>query len=646
MPDTLDPQWTTPVPSGRVTNPTGAVTARDRTFNRLLYPVLSNAITHRLRYVSFWCWVLANTDDLSSSEEVGYEKLFLFASQAHDCDTDATLGDAGLVGATREVERLPPNHPRYGDDTVNVNEFYTPELDPVPLSDKYTKLTKSNDSGFETYYRNWLLRLFLIQDHSTLTSIGAGLAEAYADSHSVTWDRLETAVENDAAPQQLITDLSSGGCVCSLSDQERQLLRRTWFGLINRATTYDELALSNTPDGDVRRVQITSFLGASEDTAESNDESDDQLAEALSESEESIETGLERYVRYGYDVSMRASQLLFLHSARALSDGTAVCAGGTHPLRESQVLWRFHIQSEQFAWALGTVLGIFLDALRELQPCRVGDVLNVLTTHPGFTAAVEDALGDFETVTTSGTATTFDEVKLGILYGDNTTNEQEIRSTSESTSCPATWHGLTDALATKTPPTPFARTALSEWQLQRRLTQARTNTAHPVAERTARACGYAAVLLARFQTRFPEYYAQETLAPYRSWFAQTVTYSNEPPNLRMLWHLSDRLPVDQSNPIPTVTRTLLEQTVLVPYLDRLYNRMESGQIPQHFTVDGTGRLRFERGYELRSLSQLKYRRICDTLFELNLITSNDYKEFTVTADAEQLLDHVLQGASG
>lgn len=648
----LDPQWTTPPASGRIINPTGAVTVRDRSFNRLIYPVLSNAITHRLRYASFWCWVIANTDGLSTAEQSKYEKILLFASKYHQCEEHDGLGERGLVGAGRAVEALPEEHPRSDAEDVTVEEFYTPSVDPIPLSSAYTQLTNTNGSGFENYYRSWLIRLFLIQDSTTLTSIGARLANAYAEAHGVSWDRFEQAVENNAAPQDLIQDFAGNGCICSLSDAEREICHRVWLGLINRESTYDDLGLSTAPQEHLKVTTVEPFLAR----RNAGDGSPPQIgAEFLQrdDTDSDPETSLERYVEYGLDVHMRASQLLFLHSAHVAPLDTRVADSSDHPLTEIQTLWRFHIQSEQFAWTVESLLGMFLDTLRAFEPCRVDEVLTQMTADPAFTQAVEDALGGIETVWVDGSANTFDEAQLGILYGTNTTSETTVESTDETQDLPSSWSDLVTAVTDRAETDdPFDRNALSEWQLQRKIATVRSDTSRSPVERTASACGYAAVLLARFQSRYSEYYTRDALSGYRQWFAETVQYSQVPPNIQMLWHPDEYFSIDQSAPISAGMRILIQECMLRPYLDRLYDRMESGKIPQHFTVDGTRNLRFERSYPSAdrsfypnpALSRLKWQRNWDTLFELDFVSSHRPRDFHVTTTGEQLLSHVLGGA--
>ncbi len=636
----LDPNWTTPLPSGRVRNPTGAVTVRDRSFSRLIYPVLSNAITHRLRYISFWCWVIDNTEELSTGERALYEKVFLYATKAHDCASHPGLGERGLVGAGRSVEKLPSNHPKQGIEDVTVSDFYTPDIDPLPLSAEFTQLTKSNESGFDNYYKNWLKRLFFLRDESTVTPIGAQLAAAYGDAHEVSWLQVESAVGKEAVPQSLLQDLAGSGCLCSASDEEQQLYRMSWFGLLNSATTYPGLDYSATPKGDISDVSVERFLGS--DKPDSDNGSD--LSEEFLDTQREAETDLERFNRYGLNVNMRASQLLFLHSAHVTPLDATVCDGPDHPLAEVRRLWRYHLQSEQFAWTVESLLGLFLEILDDRGPCSIAETIAQMTQPDPFNNAIRDAIGGLENHTKEGSSNRFDEVQLGILYGANSDVEQAVRSTAANGSLPASWSALVNDVSNQSPMAdPFDRDALSEWQLRRKIEAHRGDTSQSRAQRVPQAVGYAAVLLARLQSRFNEYYNEEALEPYTAWFAETVHHSSEPPNLQMIWKPTEYFSLDQSLSVCSMMDGLLRHCLVEPYLDRLYSRMESGQIPQHFTVDGTGQLRFERHYDNPELSRLKWKRNWDTLYELDLVTSHSTREFEVTKDAERILETVLGG---
>jgi hypothetical protein len=59
MDGVADPVWTERPSSVSRENPVGVTTTRNRRlFNDLLYPLLSDAITYRLRYISFWAALL------------------------------------------------------------------------------------------------------------------------------------------------------------------------------------------------------------------------------------------------------------------------------------------------------------------------------------------------------------------------------------------------------------------------------------------------------------------------------------------------------------------------------------------------------------------------------------------------------------
>jgi len=636
----LDPYWTRPLPSGRVRNPTGAVTVRDRSFARLMYPVLSNAITHRLRYLSFWCWVIDNTEDLSKEERAQFEKIFLYATKAHDCANHQGLGERGLVGAERSVEKLPSNHPSYGNEDVTVGGFYTTDIDPLPLSAEFTQLTKSNGSGFDNYYKNWAKRLFFLRNKSTVTPMGEQLAETYANAHEVRWERVHSAVSEEAVPHELLRDLAGSGCLCSPSDKEQQLYRLSWFGLLNDATSYSDLSYSSAPHEDLQDVSIERFLKSAKPSNDETKHLSDEFLEAQIDRE--AETNLERFTRYGHNVNMRASQLLFLHSAHVTPLDATVCSGSDHPLEEVRRLWRLHLQSEQFAWVLESLLGLFLEMLANLGPSTVTEIIEGMIQSDPFNSAVCDALGGLENHPTEDSPNRFDEVQLGILYGKNTDVQQEVRSTSATAELPQSWSGLIADISNHgSEGDPFDRNRLSEWQLRRMVEYHRGNTAQPSDQRIPQAVGYAAVLLGRLQSRYDQYYQREDLRPYCAWYAETVQHSTEPPNLQMIWDPTQYFGLKQTQSIREVVAGLLRNCLVRPYLDRLYSRMESGKIPQHFTVDGTGKLRFERRYGNATLSRLKWRRNWDTLYELNLVTSHSPREFEVTKEAKQILKQVL-----
>ena len=99
----LDPVWTDRAPTMRILDPLGVESIEGSLQDRLLRPVLSIAITQRLRYLSYWAWITAHVEKHTSEQRALYEKALLAASTAHDCPDEGT-GTSGIMGGTDALE--------------------------------------------------------------------------------------------------------------------------------------------------------------------------------------------------------------------------------------------------------------------------------------------------------------------------------------------------------------------------------------------------------------------------------------------------------------------------------------------------------------------------------------------------------------
>lgn len=137
----VGPVWTETPDSVSRQNPVGVTTIRNnKLFNDLVFPLQSDSITYRLRYVSFWAWVLQSTDNPDKETRARYEKIFFLANIAHNCPEDGHSSN-GIVGATRT-----PNGSRLSDR-------YVPDADTFDIGDEDFAITKSGGSGFDSYYQ-------------------------------------------------------------------------------------------------------------------------------------------------------------------------------------------------------------------------------------------------------------------------------------------------------------------------------------------------------------------------------------------------------------------------------------------------------------------------------------------------------------
>jgi hypothetical protein len=150
MSPSVDPAWTETPDSVSRQNPLELTNTRNlRLFDDLIYPLQSDSITYRLRYVSFWAWVLDSTDDPNKEARAQYEKIFFLTNIAHDCPDDGHSSN-GIVGATRRP------------DGSRLSNRYDSDADVFAIDDEDFALTKSDASGFDSYYQNIMQNLWLI----------------------------------------------------------------------------------------------------------------------------------------------------------------------------------------------------------------------------------------------------------------------------------------------------------------------------------------------------------------------------------------------------------------------------------------------------------------------------------------------------
>lgn len=102
MPSTLDPEWTDHTETMRVLDPLGAESTESTLQSRMFHPILSMAVTQRLRYLSFWCWVTANLDGDAPRDRALYEKVVLLGSDSHTCPEEGT-GTNGTLNPPDEL---------------------------------------------------------------------------------------------------------------------------------------------------------------------------------------------------------------------------------------------------------------------------------------------------------------------------------------------------------------------------------------------------------------------------------------------------------------------------------------------------------------------------------------------------------------
>ncbi|MDG5821642.1 hypothetical protein [Natronococcus sp. A-GB7] len=580
---------------------------------------MSNAITHRLRYLSYWAWVAKHADEYTQANRALYEKIYLFANVAHDCSGNGTEGK-GIVNASRTI----------GDD-VEIADLYQSTGEVIDISSDHFTLT-NGQSGFDQYYKGLLYNLLLFENEDTLSPLGHSLADAFDEAVAVAFEDIKTAVNEESVSTTLVERFGTDGCLCRISSRERTLLAKAHLGLTNRATSWDELAFMDDTAGVT--ISISQYL--TQDKHTTAQEITD--TESKYELDDEVElTDLEAYMAGGQDVFARSSLLVLL-----LTLDQVVTAPSEEPqfgsLADTRELWRFVIYSEYFSDAYETLLIALYQALAATGPAEGETIVQRLTTHEAFAESVSLALTGVEIKASDKDPDRLKQLKWSIYYGTAWRNSPELRLNDRSPSelvdpDRQSWQELRAHIVNSH--SGFRLEPPSEWTF-RKLIERSLETA-PSIDRSARLCAYASLLLATLQGRYDHYFSQDMFAPHRRWFLET----QRPPSARQLW----AFPYNEEESFRTVVQEITRQSVLEGYLERLYTKLGDtlGKSPQLVSIDADGTLAYERSFnnDQPNLPTLKYDRTADLLYELGWISTDSLSEASITERGQNVIAHFL-----
>ncbi|SEP19374.1 hypothetical protein SAMN04487948_12012 [Halogranum amylolyticum] len=618
------PVWTDQPSRMRILDPLGTEGTINRLQSRLLYPVSSIAITERLRYLSFWAWITDHLDRHTRDERQRYEKIYLFANVAHDCDDEGTHGQ-GIVSRQREL-----------DDGRKVGDIYDPTVDTVNISNDNFTLT-SNSSGFDQYYKGILYNLLLFENEWTLSPLGKQLAVAFDEAISVEFSELQSAVEAERVQPALIERFAEHGCLCQLSNQEREYLTKAFLGLYTPETTWEDLDfLEALP---VERLNLAPFLDR-ENLAESliaYDEEDASTArlDVMEAREQADLTDLEKYILSGQHVFTRTSLLLILYAGYWVTERPTKTPDFT-PLAESRALWQLVIHTEYFSQACQALLIGFYEAVRMLEPIGEAEVIERILTAPEYREALEAGLAA-EVEPSDGELDTRAQIKNSIYYGQAFETSHRARLTPENDTQSLeevggkdSWEALTTVLTSGADALTLG--SRSEWAFRTLLQDALEDT--PSLAKSARVFGYSTLLLSSLQARYQHDFSADEFAPYRQWFNETERY----PSPALLWNF----PYDPSQTVATVLQQFTDDHIYTQYFNRLYQKLADnpGKSPQLMSTDADGQLSYVRPFNggTPNLPTLKYDRLGDIFFELGWTTGNSLRELTLTTHGQALLE--------
>lgn len=624
----LDPRWTDRSPSMRILDPIGAETTEGSLQDRLFRPVLSIAITQRLRYLSFWCWVTSNLDQHTKSERALYEKILLVPSTLHDCPSDGT-GTNGIMGGAAEIQK-----------TVDESE-----ADPIDISSESFTIAGSDVARWDSYYRGVLYRLLLFENEWTVTPLGKQLATAYSDSFDVEFDELRTAVDNEELPIDLINRFQSGGCLCQLTTAEKQLLRQAYWVLVNPAARFERLEFDSNPHPDL--LTITEYLDTSATARESQALVESTLGGTSAADEADYSENLELFFSSGRDAFVRGSLTLLL------SIGDWVNRRSTPEpefsiLADVREVWRLLVHAEYASFAIQTLFICFLGAVRELEPISQPQLLNVIFGNQEFDRAAGQALaGVSYSEQEGGERSVLKGIRDAVYFDESPTYPLRVELADGYDAIEGAFSDVSKQLRQEDPESnPFELSERSE-RVYRRLIRSSLSNANSVDE-FRRIAGYSSILVTRIATRYSQYFGSDQQSHFTDWFLS----AHQHPGAETCWQLTESYPESAGiprelvsdewarSPFALTMAGFSQKWVLDHYFERLYEKIKSGygKSPHLLHVDADNRLTFDHEINNGNLYNngkpnsptLKFARLGDILYELDLIEDNSLREMRLT----------------
>jgi len=643
MPHMLDPQWTDRSETMRVLDPLGTESTESTLQSRMFHPILSMAVTQRLRYLSFWCWVTANLDGEAPSDRALYEKVVLLGSDPHDCPQEGP-GTNGTLNPPDELVAA------LADDSV----------DDVPIDAGTVSIGSDDTARFDSYYSGVFYNLLLLENDRTVTPLGKTLADAYDEAVCFEFERVQAAVAAESIPRPLIEDIRTTGCFCQISTQEREILRNAYWYLVSPTAEYGSLQFDQEPGPN--QLNLREFLR----TDSKQLETASIEAELLGISAADVETGsedLEQFFKEGRHQFVRSSLTLLLAIGEWV-DRRPTTSPPFDQLTDAREVWRLLVHAEYASYGIQALFLALQAVIRELEPIVPSRALSTLFEHDEFDAIAGRALNGLDlTVDPDVDRSTLDGVRDAVYYGKAPAGTLETTLPDGPSLRDTSWASVTSRLVAADDQTSeqscFSLTGHSERAYQQRLQSALTD-ASTVAE-YREAASLAAVLLARISTRRDQYFGTEPLEPFLAWF--TTAHSH--PGPRTCWDIADDgellapLASDradwEASPFAYTTAAFTKRWTLTEYFDRLFGKIgdSNGRSPQLLHLDTDGTLTFDYSvndgdlynHGMPNAPTIKWDRIGDIGYELDLLETNRVSSLSLTDSGRAFVASFLEDST-
>lgn len=638
--------WTERSPTMRILDPLSAESTESTVQSRMFYPVLSIAITQRLRYLSYWCWVTEHTDSIDDADRALYEKVMLLGSAPHECP-DVGTGQNGTLNPESDIQA----------------QLEDPAVQTIDIDADNVSIASNDVARFDSYYAGVLYNLLLLEDSQTVTPLGRALAGAYDDAVSFSFADVEAAVDQKELPRELIEQVTATGCPCQLSGQEQQLLRQAYWYLVSPTSEYDQLTFSEQPRPEL--LELREYLETDQR----------QLAEAAKKAEligvdeaeyEARSEDLEQFFVEGRAQFVRSSLTLLLAAADWVTRRPTETPDFGN-LADAREIWRLLVHAEDASYAIQSLFLAVQGTVREREPIGPGEVLSTLFTSETFADTAGQALAGIELSTVDGDERgTLERIRDAVYYGEAPDGELQ-HSLPKSGSVPpvsGSWDDVQAQLIDRDDgdsDSPFHLSGSSERAFRTALEE-ELSTADSVAG-YQRVAAIASVLVARIGTRYEQYFGTEQMEPYRMWFetahghpgARTCWEVNNPDSAEFAFG-SERIGSDwECSEFARTAAAFTKQWTLENYFQDLFSKIgeSNGRSPQLLHIDSDGLLTFDYAsnsgalynYGQPNAPTLKWDRLGDILYELGFTSSNDLNSMELEQPARNLITQFTEGDS-
>ncbi len=615
---TIDPEWTKKVDTGEIVDPLHFDRIRNRILRDLLFSVNSIGISQRLRYISFSLWCLDNIENPKKDDIIPLEKIFLLSNIIHNHKKTKDRGTTGLSGKNNIL--------------WNKKTLMDPSNPPFSISEDTFEIQK-NGSGFSQYYKSIMDKLLLIKEDLSPSPLGKQIATEYNKKQNIKFKELQNAAKKQKITTQQLKKFSKTSCCCLLDGKEEQLLRKIYFGQINKTTNYKDLKYTKTDTNKKQKLDLNKTI----------DEKD--IFEILdTEKTADIDEYLKRYFKSELHIKTQKSFLLYLWITNQLTQKNNKSAiTEIDQLKQIRELWRLQIYYDYIDYASESLFTAILHQLKtkpqnEIYPEQL---IKKITSNPKYKQTIHTTLNNIKTEKQDEDIGWLQKTFQYIYYGKPQNKKPQINKTT--TKFHGNWNTLLETIETKIDPQKFyIDDSITEWKLKTLIEKEITkiNTQPQNRNIPSKIFGYTTVLLAILRLRHQKYFSKDELQKYWRWIAK---FEKEPPGPTSIIKSIDNLSGKET--VENFISEFTKKWCIEQHQKAAYEKMETNRMPRLYVRDHTGRIshqNYRQNIWTPTITYTKFKRMTDILYDLGLINSPKIQNTEISQEGKKWLDMFLE----